>query len=92
MPHRDEEIALVRQEIEVLIGERQALLQVAGGAAALIASLDSDELPDHAIHAADILATAVNQLTEDTLNDALQAVHVHIEHAGNPENRAIGVQ
>lgn len=92
MPHRDEEIALLRQEVEVLIGERQVLLQVAGGAAALIASLNSDELPDHAIHAADILATAVNQLTEDTLNDALQSVHVHIEHGNVPEGCAAGTQ
>ena len=40
MPHRDQEITLLRREIEMLMGERQLLLQVVGSSAALIASLD----------------------------------------------------
>ena len=45
MPQRDQEIALLRREIELMMGERQALLRVAGSAAVLIASLDSKRLP-----------------------------------------------
>ena len=49
MPHRDEEIALLRQEVELLMGERELLLRLAGSAAALIASLDSKRLPVGAV-------------------------------------------
>ena len=41
MPHRDQEIAMLRREVELLMGEREVLLRVAGSAAALIASLES---------------------------------------------------
>ena len=40
MPQRDQEIALLRREIELMMGERQALLRVAGSAAVLIAITD----------------------------------------------------
>ena len=40
MPHRDQEILMLRRELEILMGERQTLLRVVGSAAALIASLD----------------------------------------------------
>jgi len=78
MPH-NEEIALLRREIEMLMGERQALLEVAGAAAALIASLDSKRLPVGAVEAADMVATSINQLSEETLQDALSAVNAEIE-------------
>lgn len=79
MPHRDQEIALLREELELLMGERQALLRVVGASAALIASLDSKRLPVGAVEAADVVATSINGLTEETLQDALSAVHAEIE-------------
>ena len=79
MPHRDQEIALLRREGEMLMSERQALLHVAGAAAALIASLDSRRLPVAAIESADLVATSINALTEETLQDALGSVHAEIE-------------
>ncbi len=79
MAHKDQEIALLRQELEMLMGERQVLLQVAGAAAALIATLDSKRLPVGAIEAADVVATSINRLSEETLRDALNSVHAEIE-------------
>ena len=79
MPHRDQEIAMLRRELEMLMGERQSLLRVAGASAALIASLDSKQLPAGAIEAADQLAMAINRLTEESLQDALNSVNAEIE-------------
>ena len=79
MPQRDQEIALLRREVELLMGERQALLRVAGSAAVLIASLDSKRLPVGAVEAADHVATSINTLPEETLQDALGSVHAEIE-------------
>ena len=79
MPHRDEEITLLRQELEMLMGERQSLLQIAGAAAGLIATLDSKRLPLGAIESADLVATSINQLSEETLQDALGSVQAEIE-------------
>ena len=79
MPQKDQEIALLREELEMLMGERQALLRVAGAAAVMIASLDSKRLPVGAIESADLVATTINDLPEETLQDALSAVHAEIE-------------
>ncbi len=79
MPHRDQEIAMLRQELEMLMGERQVLLRVVGASAALIASLDSKRLPVGAVEAADVVATSINCLSEETLQDALDAVRAEIE-------------
>ncbi len=79
MPHRDEEVTLLRQELEMLMGERELLLRVVGGAAVLIASLESKRLPVGAVEAADVVATSINQLSEETLQDALNSVHAEIE-------------
>ena len=79
MPHRDQEIAMLRREVEMLMGERQDILRVVGASAALIASLDSKRLPVGAIEAADMVATSLNGLSEETLQDALVAVQVEIE-------------
>lgn len=86
MPHRDQEIALLRDEVEMLMGERQLLLQVAGAAAVLIAGLDSKRLPIGAVEAADMVATAINHLPEETLQDALNSVHAEIEEMPDEEN------
>lgn len=79
MPHRDQEIAMLRRELEMLMGERQILLRVVGASAALIASLDSQRLPVGAIESADLVATSINDLAEETLQDALDSVRAEIE-------------
>ena len=79
MPHtlKDQEIAMLRTELEMLMKERQALLQVAGAAASFIAELDSFDVPRVAMNAAELLAEQVNALPEETLQDALSAVEAH---------------
>lgn len=79
MPHRDQEIIMLRRELEMLMGERQTLLRVVGSSAALIASLDSKRLPVGAVESADQVATSINALSEETLQDALNAVRAEIE-------------
>ncbi len=71
-----EEVTLLRKEIELLMSERQRLLQVAGAAAVLVANLDTDSLPEEqdTIDAAEVLAESLNSLPEETLKDALDAV------------------
>ncbi len=79
MPQKDHEIALLREELEMLMSERQSLLRVAGASAVMIASLDSKRLPVGSIESADLVATTINDLAEETLQDALTAVHAEIE-------------
>ncbi len=79
MPHREQEIALLRKELEMLMEERQLLLQIVGASAALIAGIDSKRLPLAAVEAADVVSTCINQLPEETLRDALNSVHAEIE-------------
>lgn len=79
MPHRDQEIAMLRRELEMLMSERQTLLRVAGSSAALIASLQSRHLPVGAVVPADLVATSINALSEETLQDALDSVSVEIK-------------
>lgn len=73
-----EEIHMLRSEVEMLMKERQSLLKVAGAAAGLIAELDSHDLPQDTVEAADLLATSINTLAEETLQDALGAVRAAI--------------
>lgn len=73
-----EEINMLRSELELLMKERHALLKVAGTAAGLIAELDSHDLPQGTVEAADLLATSINALPEETLQDALGSVHAVI--------------
>ncbi len=79
MPHRDQEIIMLRRELEMLMAERQTLLRVVGATAALIASLNSRQLPVGAVEAADLVATSINSLSEETLQDALSAVRAEID-------------
>lgn len=78
MPHADE-IRMLREELELLMGERQQLLEIVGAVAGLVASLDSNRLPVGAIESADMVATKLNLLSEETLQDALASVHAEIE-------------
>ncbi|MDO9226522.1 MAG: hypothetical protein Q8M09_15760 [Pseudomonadota bacterium] len=77
----DQEVRLLRDEIEMLMVERQRLLQVAGSAAVLVANLDSDNLPDDqdTIDAAEVLAESLNELSEETLKDALDIVRAEFD-------------
>lgn len=70
---------MLRRELEILMGERQTLLRVVGATAALIACLDSKRLPLGAVESADLVATSINALSEETLQDALNAVSAEIE-------------
>ena len=79
MPQKDQQIALLREELEMLMGERQALFRVAGASAVLVANMDSKRLPVGAIESADLVATTINDLSEETLQDALAAVNAEIE-------------
>lgn len=72
------EINMLRTELELLMRERQALLRVTGAATGLIAEMDSHDLPITTVEAADLLATTINSLPEETLQDALSAVHAEI--------------
>jgi hypothetical protein len=73
-----EEIGMLRSEVELLMKERHALLKVTGAAAGLIAELDSHDLPKGTVEAAELLASSINTLTEETLQDALNAVQAAI--------------
>ncbi len=73
-----EEINMLRAELELLMKERESLLIVTGAATGLIAELDSNDLSLGTVEAADLLATTINKLSEETLQDALNAVHATI--------------
>ena len=81
--HTQDEIAMLRAEIEILMNERQALLRTTGAAAVFVANLDSEALPETTYAVADILAHSLNELSEDTLRDALELVRPSIEEANS---------
>jgi len=72
------EITMLSHELELLMRERATLLKVTGAAAGLIAEMKTSDLPITTIEAADLLATTINSLSEETLQDALSAVHAEI--------------
>lgn len=69
---------MLRTELELLMKERQTLLVIAGAAAGLIAEINTSDLPIRTVEAADLLATTINQLPEESLQDALSSVHASI--------------
>ncbi len=77
--HHQAEDNMLRSELELLMKEREKLLIIAGAAAGLIAELNTEDLPIRTVEAADLLATNINQLPEETLQDALSAVHASID-------------
>ena len=78
---KEDEVRLLRDEIEMLMAERRQLLQVTGAAAVLVANLDADSLPDEidTIDAAELLAEQLNGLSEETLKDALESVRAELD-------------
>jgi hypothetical protein len=83
MSQHDEEIAMLRAELEGLMKERGSLLLTVGAAAAFVADLDSGTLPDSAMEAAELLASSLNELDEDCLREALELVATHREAVGD---------
>lgn len=82
---REEELAMLRAEIEMLIAERENLLRTAGAAAMFVAKLDTHVLPESTYEAADILAGTINALPEETLKDAVEIVRTtYGETLGEP--------
>lgn len=77
----DQEVALFRQEMEMLMKEREKLLHVVGAAAVLVANLDTSRLPDDqdTIDAAEMLAESLNALQEESLRDALNSVKATLD-------------
>jgi hypothetical protein len=69
-----QEVALLRAEIEILMRERQELLLVVGAAAELITELHTTHLPRTTIAAAELIASCISHLPDETLKDALVAV------------------
>jgi hypothetical protein len=81
MPEKDREIAMLRAEVEMLMGERGRLLQTAGAAAVFVANMDTGTLPEQAFEAAEMLASSLNDLDEDTLQEALELVKAKVDVA-----------
>ena len=79
----EEEISMLRTEIEMLMGERDRLLRTVGAAAVFVAQLDSSVLPEETYASADALAHALNALPEETLRDALEKVRPEADSASS---------
>jgi hypothetical protein len=75
---REQELEMLRSEIELLMAERESLLRSTGAAAIFVAKLDSHTLPESTYEAADILAATINGLPEETLRDAIDLVRVQL--------------
>lgn len=73
-----QEVSMLREELEILMNERTGLLKVAGAAAVLVANTDGRNLPPEAAEAAEMLSKCVNDLSEETLKDALEIVHAEV--------------
>ena len=76
MPHilHEQEISMLRQEIEMLMNERRKLLKIAGSAAVFVANLDTSKLPQDMYESAEMLSKCLNDISEDTLGEALEDV------------------
>jgi len=73
-----QEVALLSNEIEMLMNERARLLRVVGAAAVLVANTDAGTLPVAVVDAADMLSEALNGLPDETLKDALESVRAEV--------------
>ncbi len=74
-----QEAAMLRDEVEMLMRERDTLLRVTGAAAVFVAEIDSASLAAETLQAAEVLAESLNHLSEDTLRESLEAVKAHID-------------
>jgi hypothetical protein len=76
-----QEVELLSREIEMLMNERTSMLKVVGAAAVLVANADASKLQPNAVEAAELLSELLNELPEETLKDALEAVHAEPDEA-----------
>lgn len=72
---QEQELSMLRSEIEMLMNERQSLLRTVGAAAVLIANLDDRILMGNICKSAGVLSASLNDLPEETLSDALEKVN-----------------
>lgn len=68
------EVSMLRSEIEMLMAERKSLLKIVGAAAVFVSELDSSILPEGSYNAAEILSKRLNEMPEDCLREALEAI------------------
>jgi uncharacterized membrane protein YgcG len=73
-----QDVELLSEEVEMLMQERAMLLNVVGAAAVLISHATAQNLPEEVVDAAEKLSKALNALREETLQDALDAVHAEV--------------
>jgi len=64
--------ACLGAEIELIIHERERLLQAAGAAAAVFSALDLDSIPSAARASVRNLGAVLEMLSEETLTDAIE--------------------
>lgn len=67
---REREIFMLREEMEILMSERQRLLDTTGTAAVFAANPDNVLLPDSVHQAMKMLSGTLNDLPEEALPDA----------------------
>jgi hypothetical protein len=79
MPMNKQEIAMLSEEVEMLMQERTRLLKVVGAAAVLVANTDPKSVRNEAMDAAEMLSETLNALPEETLKDALESVQAKAE-------------
>lgn len=73
-----QEVAMLREELEMLMAERSSLLKVVGAASVLMANTDGRDMPAEAAEAAEMLSRLVNELPEESLREALESVHAEL--------------
>ena len=66
-------VQMLRSEIEFMMSDRDALLRIAGAAAKFVEKVNIARLPVSAIPLAEAIASSVNQLSEESLQEALLA-------------------
>ncbi len=66
-------VQMLRSEIEFMMSDRDALLRVAGAAAKFVEKVNIAKLPVSAIPLAEAISSSVNKLSEESLQEALQA-------------------
>ena len=66
-------IQMLRSEIEFMMSDREALLRIAGAAAKFVEKVNIAKLPVSAIPLAEAISSSVNQLSEESLQEALLA-------------------
>ncbi len=66
-------VQMLRSEIEFMMSDRDALLRIAGAAAKFVEKVNIAKLPVSAIPLAEAISSSVNQLSEESLQEALLA-------------------